>query len=225
MVEIGPTLVDYSIYEAERTDDFSAILLREAELLVSTQGELERHRKQHGIDSPPTIQVGESEIGIELGFSVSVTPIGESGKREETHEFSTITGEELVTDERAEEAILEGIAASHTMIAYLLGYKRYLDNKLADIYEDSVDRDEMSWKMTWKKLKDSVASSDKGVISEIADFFDNLVAIEYQENFDRTDQFRGLGARSDTSARIFYTVFEPHLKRATQHQGRDNWSG
>lgn len=70
-----------------------------------------------------------------------------------------------------------------------------------------------AWNATWRRMHSNLQSVGGDGIVPIAEFFDELVEIQYPKTYDPTDWYRGTEARIDVAAFTFYEVFKPHLTR------------
>lgn len=185
---------------------------------------VERYKKHNSPEGKEASarELTESLLGPSLAENIkisgmTITPMGGGETR---------TGEDIVAEEYAKHYLNADEKSKDLvdLVGFLQENARQRMTEL-ELFDTEEEITEMSWRGVWGRLATTVKPVGGVVLADVADIFDELVCQKYSATFDTMDHLRGAEARADVSARTFYEVFQPHLKRATMRSGEDGWAG
>jgi hypothetical protein len=114
--------------------------------------------------------------------------------------------------------------AETTLASFVTGFAETTRNQAIHFFDDATDAEEATWSGTWRKLHGMLTDRDDTALVDVANFFDNLVRLQYADDYDPQATNRGMGVVSDISAVTFYEVFGNHLSRAIIRGTEDGWT-
>jgi hypothetical protein len=226
MTEKVPS-IDPVIFEENMTVEFGLALTSQVDVFVKANEIIENYGKNSGSDSSTTLggvlgntlarYSEETDRTSLVVGDITVIPMGD-----DPGEPVTLSLQEIV-EGQYEQALVDKCDSSRQLIEYLQGLQLHISNQLEGLV-DPGSVPEKSWELAWKKVRETIRSMGGGSLADVVDFFDSLVELQYPSTFDPTKRNRSREVGDDISARMFYVVMEPHLKRASMRRGKDNWA-
>jgi len=206
MNEAVPGIVPVN-FELATAEEFDYAIVSHGGILIEARIAIALHDK--GVDD--TI----------FGPVVKDTPVDDVMRRVmATHQQETgseksfgLEEEQEVTREEYVDALWNRLAAGMSLAGYTSAWQKHIDSNTVEIYPDKNERELKAWRATWNRMHSSLKAVGSDAIAPIAEFFDQLVAIQYPTSYDPTDWNRGNEARLDVASFTFYEVFKNHLTR------------